>query len=489
MNNQKEKTININWKPDKKSSVPVYQQILDYFNKKISSGDWPIGAKLPSQRCMAQQFNINRSTLAMAVNELSSYGILEGKVGKGTVIKSNTWSLMIPSTIESWGNYIQSGLFKENVPTIQTINKLEFDEDFVRLGTGELSPSLFPTEMMQKIMKSLSNQISSLNYLEPLGLLELREALSKRLKKKGINAEPSNILITSGSLQALHLISICMLKRGTEVFIEAPSYLKSLQLFQSAGMNLKGINMDSQGMQYWNIAFSKTHNNRVLYTIPTHHNPTGIVMSERRRWELYKYCSDSMLPIIEDDAYGELWYENQPPKSLKSLDKNGLVIYLNTISKSLAPGLRLGWLVGPESVVARLGDVKMQVDYGSSSVSQLILKKLLETNEYDRYLDDLRKILKRRRDLMLLLLDRYFSDLGYWKIPRGGFYIWLVLKKDLSIDKLFYDAVEEKLLFNPGHVYDFKKNKSIRLSFAYIEEYKIETSIKKLSDLIRKYIK
>ncbi|MEG1573397.1 MAG: PLP-dependent aminotransferase family protein, partial [Bacteroidales bacterium] len=354
------KQIEIDWMPDKSSAEPLYKQIVSYLCRKISSGDWTVGSKLPSQRAMSTLFGVNRSTVVAALEELTAYGIIEADSGKGTVIASNTWSILMSSAPTDWGKYINSGYFKENMTTIQTINKQEFKEGMIRLGTGELSPSLFPTQIMKNILERLPDQIPSLNYLGPLGLLELREALSKRLATKGIDAPPSSILITSGSLQALQLISLCILKRGSTVYTEAPTYLKSLQLFQSAGIHLKGIPMDQEGLSYWHMKEITTRQeNALVYTIPTFQNPTGIVMSQERRTEFYRFCSNHRLPIIEDDAYGELWFEEEPPKSMKSMDHSGNVLYLGSISKTMAPGLRIGWIVGPSSVIERLGDVKM----------------------------------------------------------------------------------------------------------------------------------
>lgn len=489
------KEVTIEWIPDKNNKEPLYKQIVRFISTKIASGDWVIGSKLPSQRKLAEIFGVNRSTIMMAMEELSSYGILEGNAGKGTRVASNTWSLLMSAAPPDWGSYLTSGSFKANVPTIQIINKLEFEEDYIRLGTGELAPELFPKEMMREIFMRLPERIPSLNYLGSLGLLELREILSERLKKQGIQASPSSILITSGSLQALQLISVCMLPSGSTVYTEAPSYLKSLQVFQSAGMKLKGLPMDSEGLCHWHMATQSHHasnskgltkeKNSLLYTIPTFHNPTGAVMSTQRRKELFRFCNNQRLPIIEDNAYGELWFEEEPPKPLKTMDENGMILYLGTVSKTIAPGLRIGWLVGPESVVERLGDVKMQMDYGASSVSQWALYELFSTENYDIYLQQLRKKLKMRRDHALHALELYFKDIATWNVPKGSFYIWLKLHHNISTDDLFYAARKEKLLLNPGSVYDFEKNHALRLSYAYAKEEEIEYGLKKLSNIIR----
>lgn len=478
--------LNIEWQPDKSSKVPIYKQICEYISNKVASGDWLIGNKLPSQRKLAELFQVNRSTIVAAMEELTSYGILETGQGGGTRIASNTWSLFM-SAPPDWNKYIDSGHFKSNMPTIQIINKLEFDEKYIRLGTGELSPSLFPHDLMNKVFKKLPSRIPSLNYLGPLGLPELRRSLVKRLSAYGIESSESSIVITSGSLQALQLISVCMLKPGSTVFTEAPTYLKSLQVFQSAGMNLSGVPMDREGMMYWNI--NKNIENSLLYTIPTNQNPTGIIMSKERRKDLFNFCSGNRLPVIEDDAYRDLWFETPPPKPLKAMDKNGMILYLGTISKSLAPGLRIGWMVGPESVIYRAGDVKMQVDYGASSISQWALTEFLDSGYYDEYLIYLRKELKERRNFAVCLLDKYFKDLADWSIPEGGFYIWLRFKKPVSIEKLFQMSLENNILLNPGNIYDFSDNNALRLSYAYADLKDFEKAIKTLSDITLKCFK
>lgn len=478
--------ITIDWQPDKHNKEPVYQQIVDYISRKISCGDWTIGSKLPSQRILADRFGVNRSTVVRALEELCSYGVLEGHTGQGTVVTSNTWSVLMSTAPPDWGNYLRAGTFQENVPTIQAINKLEFKEGMIRLGTGELSPALFPSEMMRDIYGRLPERIPSLNYLGSLGLLELRQVLSRRLKKHGIDADPSCILITSGSLQALQLISVCMLKPGSVVYTEAPSYLKSLQVFPSAGMKLSGIPMDREGIQYWNIASeNKSLENSLLYTIPTYHNPTGTVMSEARRQELFRFCTNNRLPIIEDNAYGELWLEDEPPKPLKTMDRNGMILYLGTISKTLSPGLRIGWLVGPESVVERLGDVKMQIDYGASSLSQWSLAELFSSGLYDEYMNGLRQQLIMRRDLALSLLEKHFDGIAQWEVPKGSFYIWLRLTVDVPTDQLFQLMLKQQILINPGNVYDFGKNQAIRLSYSYAGEAELENAMIIMAQTIR----
>lgn len=507
----------VDWKPDAGKKTPIYRQIIDYVCQKVASGDWVIGSRLPSQRKLAELLGVNRSTVMSAMEELIAFGILEGQGGKGTRVASNTWSVLMSAAPPDWGSYIRSGSFAANVPVVQIINRLEFEDGYIRLGTGEIAPSMFPTKLMEEIFRKLPQKIRSLNYLGPQGLLPLRQELSKRLSSRGIDSPPESILITSGSLQALQLISVCMLKPGSVVYTEKPSYLKSLQVFPSAGMELAGVSMDGQGIMPWELAAEMERRNlcgaktpgreagrgvgretgrevkpeagreerqSLLYTIPSFQNPTGLVMSQERRVELFQLCSNQRLPMIEDDAYGELWLDEEPPRPIKTLDQNGMLLYLGTISKTLAPGLRVGWLAGPESVAERLGDVKMQVDYGASSLSQWALAELLAGGRYDDYLVSLRRELRERRDLALGILERNFKELAQWDRPSGGFYIWLRLKKQVNTDHLFHQAAEAGLLLNPGSIYDFAKNQALRLSYAYAEPAELETGLIRLAELL-----
>lgn len=481
--------VQLNWRPNKNSAMPIYQQIVQFVCSKVGSGQWPVGTRLPSQRTLAQLFSVNRSTVTTALEELMSYGVVATYGSAGTQIISNTWALLLSNHTPNWNHYLSSGSFKANQVAIQIINQLEFSPAYTRLGTGELDTRLFPKEMWQKVLQSVGQSVTSLGYLEPLGLLPLRQAISDYLRSQGIDAPPACILITSGSLQALQLISVGLLQPGSTIYTEAPSYLKSLQLFQSSGMQLQGIPMEQKGisLQVLEAALQRKHRHAspILYTIPTNQNPTGITMDQQRRHTLMELCSKYQLPIIEDGAYQDLYFEQQP-QALKTLDKTGMVIHLGSVSKSLAPGLRVGWIVAAEPIVQRLSDVKMQMDYGASSVSQWIVTEFFRKNFYTSYLQNLRNILKQRRDAALTTLEQHFSDLATWNKPQGGFYIWLTLQKKISMEQLFQQAIQTNLLLNPGGLYDFQDNSALRLSYAYTTCEEFATAAEQLSQLIRR---
>ncbi|UED68285.1 PLP-dependent aminotransferase family protein [Brevibacillus sp. HD3.3A] len=478
--------LTIDWKPDKAGDMPVYAQIVAYIKGKIAGGEWPINSKLPAQRALAAAFGVNRSTVVTALEELKAEGLIEATVGSGSVVCNNSWSLLATTPPPDWLGYVQSGTHLPNLPTIQEINRYEPDPRYIRLGTGELSPRLIPTAEMEDVLADLRGKMTQLGYPEPKGLLPLREAISAHLLTRGIAASPASILVVSGALQALQLISLGILHKGSTILLEQPSYLFSLPLFQSSGMRLAGVPMDEQGISPQALTRQKQlHNGALLYTIPAFHNPTSILMSEQRRRQIMATCEKAQLPILEDDVYGELWLDAPGPAPLKASDRSGLVLYMGSLSKTLSPGLRIGWIVGPQPVIERLADVKMQIDYGSSALSQWAATEWLTSGRYERHLRHIRQSLRVRRDRMCELLARWFGDLADWHVPQGGFYVWLRLRQAVSMRKLFTQALAEGILLNPGYVYDQTDSQHLRLSYAYADEAEMERALHTVAKLLR----
>lgn len=474
--------ITIQWQPTAQNKTPLYQQIVNYCLHEIETGNWALGDQLPPQRELATQLAVNRSTVSQAMNQLVDYGVISGKRGGGTTIISNTWSLMMTKAPVNWQDYIQSGHFKANLHTIQTINSRETNMP-IRLGTGELAPDFLPHDLFQTALTRVGQKLQQLNYLEPQGLLALREQLAQRLQQWQMDVTADNILITSGSLQALQLISLSLLKDHATVYTETPTYLNSLQIFQSANVALRGLPLTRTGVAYWQMP--KTTQQKLLYVIPSFQNPTGQVMTLKHRQDLLEFAQRRQLPIIEDSAYQDLWFDTQPPVPLKALDTHGAVIYLGSSSKILAPGLRLGWVVAAKPIISRLADVKMQTDYGASSLSQLALAEILGDPAFDTYLDQTRAKLAQRAQQAVASLDRYLAPCAKWTAPTGGFYIWLKLNNEIHIDQLFEAALARGVLINPGDLYADTHVQALRLSYAYATPEQFAEGCRILRELIQ----
>ncbi|KAB2495243.1 MocR-like pyridoxine biosynthesis transcription factor PdxR [Priestia endophytica] len=467
-----------------KSSIPKYEKIMRYMKEKISNGEWPIGSKIPSQRQLAKEFNVNRSTVITALEELIADGLLEAQMGVGTIVTNNTWNLLSSSL--NWNTHVEAGMLKQSRSTVQEINNSESQQQFIQLSKGELSSDMFPLQKMKEIINKVSNHITPFGYEEPKGYLPLRKAVSAYLHKMNVNVSPSSILIVSGALQALQLVSIGLLHKGSTVLLEKPSYLYSLRIFQSAGINLTGIPLDQEGLLVQHLEHvKKKRKEAVLYTNPCFHNPTGTLMSEKRRKNIIETCTKHQIPIIEDDIYRELWFEEAPPLPLKSLDQTGHVLYVGSLSKTLTPGLRIGWIAAPEPVINRLADIKMQIDYGSSSLSQRVAAEWLQSGLYEEHVKKVRENLLERKNVALKLIKQHLEGLAIWEKPQGGFFVWIHILAPISMKSLYARARTQGILLNPGHIYHEQSSRYIRLSYAYASMQDLEVGIKKLGLLIR----
>jgi GntR family transcriptional regulator of abcA and norABC len=467
------------------SSLPLRRQVEEYIVTKITKGEWAVGSRLPSQRLLAEQLQVNRSTVTAAFEALAAQGLIAGHHGGGTKVINNTWGIIANRVPADWGAHVESGQFKPNLPMIHTINEAEFMPDIIRLGTGELSPELIPSDDLARLFSGMPPQVISLGYSEPKGNLRLREEISRHLKRNGIGANPDSILVVSGALQALQLISIGLLDRGSALLLEKPSYLYSVHVFQSSGMRFFGLPMDSKGLIPDQLtAVKKETGKAIVYTIPSFHNPTGALMDLPRRKAILDVCDKERLPLIEDDVYHDLWIDAPPPPSLKSMDHSGNVLYIGSLSKTLSPGLRIGWVVGARPVIDRLADIKMQSDYGSSSLSQWAAEECLRTGMYERHACFVRSQLRERRDYLLDLLSAYFKDLAEWRKPAGGFYIWLKLIPTIDPHELFDRAMKQGILLNSGVLYDRSARHYLRLSYAYASMKDMERAIPALRNLV-----
>lgn len=468
------------WKPNRQSHLTINEQIVEWIKSRIESGDWAVGAKIPTQRQLTTQFDVNRSTVQLAIDELKADGLLESKMGSGVFVANNSWNVLLNKSQPNWQQHIESSIHKPNYHTIQLINEYEQYDHIIRLGTGELSPDLLPTKQIEQSLKEISLDSKAIGYSSPRGSEKLRGILCNYLTKRGIQAAPDNILIVSGALQALQLISIGLLQEGSIVFHEQPSYLNSVHPFQSAGMRMVSVSRNTNLKD--NLRALKRKRQSLFYCVPTLHNPTGYNWSLNEKKDLYHACNELQIPIIEDDVYHELLFEDSLP-AIKSFDTSGQVLYIGSVSKTLSPGLRIGWIVAPVPVIERLADIKMQTDYGSSAFSQEIVAHWISKGLYEQHLDTLRSQLKHRATFVENILESQFKNLATWKKSEGGFYIWLRFNEPIVNKNLFLKLLQQNVLINPGYIYDSSDLHHIRLSYAYASMEELSLGLSRLLEL------
>ncbi|OEC01499.1 GntR family transcriptional regulator [Lysinibacillus sphaericus] len=476
----------MNWQPTRQGNRTLQQQIVTWITERIERGDWVAGTKLPTQRQLAMQLGVNRSTVQQALEELKAAGILETTIGSGIYVANTSWHSLIKQRQPNWQTYIETSLHKPNYHTIQLINEYEQRDNIIRLGTGELAPSLLPTSEIEASLKEISLLPKVLGYSSPQGNKQLREAICQYVQKRGIQAQPENVCIVSGGLQALQLIAVGLLEQGSIVFQEQTSYLNSVHPFQSVGMQMVAIDRDEGLAQ--TLVHKKRKRQAVFYVVPTLNNPTGGVWTSLEKKQLYKACKQCRIPIIEDDVYHELLFNEGSP-SIKSLDDSGQVLYIGSVSKTLSPGLRIGWLIGPTTVIERLADIKMQTDYGSSAISQEIVLHWLRTGKYECHIVGLRQALQQRANFVEQLLHEKIKDIASWEQSKGGFYIWLKFHAPIVDKAFFIKLLQYNVLINPGYIYDAQDAQHIRLSYAYATPEELQYGIEMLVQVAKSHSK
>ncbi|NHC41112.1 PLP-dependent aminotransferase family protein [Bacillus sp. MM2020_1] len=473
----------MNWKPDRTNKRPIYKQIADYIEQGISTGQFSPETMLPSERALAEVLKVNRSTVVAAYEELQSMGIVERKKGSGTIVSTDIWGLE-HRRIPNWSRYLERGSFLPNLPVVQRIRKETQENDLINMASGELSPSLFPNKQFQRIL-SERPFTGYLGYDDPQGSEELRGTIATHVKEyKNINTVSSSILITSGAQQALHLIVQCLLKPGDAVAIEDPSYCYSLPIFHTAGLKIYRLPVDSHGVNPDDLVhFHKKHRIRMIFLNPDYQNPTGTVLSMERRKQILNLSAEYGIPIIEDDPYSLTSFDGVVNSTLKSMDDNGNVLYISSLSKIIASGLRIGWVIGPAKVVQRLADAKQQVDFGHSIFPQWVANQFLGSEYFHPHIHFLRKQLKQRRDQIVLSLKQLLDDKFSFSIPNGGIHLWCKLNEPIDEQKLLEESIRKGIAIVPGGILGSEKGCQ-RLTYGRVETSSIHEGIERFSEAL-----
>ncbi|MFJ7646149.1 PLP-dependent aminotransferase family protein [Lysinibacillus sp. NPDC097279] len=475
----------MDWKPDRKAKKAIYKQLAEYIEKGIADGTFPPDKPLPSERYLASTLNVNRSTVVHAYDELESLGLIDRTRGSGTTISKDIWGIT-KKRIPSWNRYIEAGSFLPSLPVMQKIRKEAVEHKLINLASGELSEDLFPKKFLSEITSTRSF-IGSLGYDHPQGNEILRSTLSKHVKRsRGIETSPSSILITSGAQQALHLIVQCLLKPGDAIAIEDPSYNYNLPTFKSAGIQIHYLPVDKDGINPEDLQkLYKKHRIKMIFLNPYFQNPTGYLMNQRKREAILDISSKLGIPVVEDDPYSLTAFSGEKISTLKSLDRNGNVLYISSLSKIVASGLRIGWIIGPTSVIERLSDAKQQIDFGHSSYTQWIANDFLESENFHTHIKSLIKELEKRRDTIIKSLDTYLKGLVEYSIPQGGIHIWCKILKSFNETQLLEASIQQGVIYAPGSTLG-SNDGFVRFTFAREDEESINEGIKRFAQALHK---
>ena len=386
---------------------------------------------------------------------------------------------------------------------IRELLKITQRPEVISLAGGLPAPEVFPVEQFQQACtRTLANNgPMALQYGATEGYQSLRELLARNMARYGIVASAENVMITSGSQQALDLIAKLLINRGDRLLVEAPTYLGALQAFNVFGADYIPVAMDNDGIRTDMMEEALRSGPKFMYILPNFQNPSGVTMSASRRRELVDLADKHGVPIIEDDPYGQLRYEGDHLPSLVVLDRDrhnghdkhyelGNVIYLSTFSKTLAPGLRLGWIVAPQEVITKLAQLKQGADLHTSTFNQIVAYEVAKDGFLDEHVRVIRRVYRERRDVMLAALDEFFPEGCSWTHPKGGLFLWVTLPAGLKSSELFNVALEENVAFVPGASFyampDEVGARQLRLNFSNATPERIREGIRRLANAVKR---
>lgn len=379
---------------------------------------------------------------------------------------------------------------------IRELLKLTQQPDIISFAGGLPNPESFPVDTIKKIIDSLLETEGAriLQYGSTEGVNSFRDALSEMMRNKyGVSVTKDNILVTAGSQQALYLLAKIFINPGDKVIIEAPTYIGILTAFQSYKPEYKEIEMDDDGMrtdlleETLRSMRKEGDKPKMIYTIPTFQNPAGVTMSLDRRKHLIELSEDYDVLIVEDDPYGELRYSGEPLPLLKSLDRNHNVIYLGTFSKILSPGFRMAHLIAHEEIIHKAVLAKQGIDLCTNTVGQFVAREYISRGYLENHIPKIIELYKRKRDLMLDMLEDHFPDGVKWTKPDGGMFLWVTLPDGMDAEKMFHRAIQHKVAYVIGSAFFPRRNhkNTMRLNFTYPTDEQIKEGVVRLSKVIR----
>jgi len=377
---------------------------------------------------------------------------------------------------------------KMNPSVIREILKVTERPGIISLAGGLPSPKTFPISAFADACANVLHKDgqAALQYAASEGYGPLREAVSQMLPW---DVDPAQVLITTGSQQGLDLIAKVLLDPGSRVLVETPTYLGALQAFSPMEPTPVSVASDDEGVIVEDMV-AKSKDARFIYLLPNFQNPTGRTMTEERRAAASAAAAKAGLPIIEDNPYGELWFDEAPPLPLTARNPDGC-IYLGSFSKVLAPGLRLGFLVAPKSIFPKLLQAKQAADLHTPSFNQRMVSEVMKEGFLNKHVPTIRALYKRQRDVMLAALTREMNGLQVqFNKPNGGMFLWLRLPPGVDAVALLPKAVERGVAFVPGVPFYAGEGdaRTLRLSFVTATDEEIDTAIAALADAIREQL-
>lgn len=472
---------------DRSAAEPLFLQIKRALADRIRSGLLAEGERLPAVREMAGRMGVSPVTVVQAYAALEAAGLVDREQGRGVFVRNR--SALVGAPARPAGGHLWQRAVADYVPRSLSWHILPGDRpaEVIPMQIATVGADLLPVQdLVSDLRHVVANNPSIWGVYSPVaGEPSLREAIATHLRSGGIPVSAGEVLVTHGSQQGIDLAARSFIGPGDAVAMESPTYPPAIDAFKARGARIHPIPVDSEGMQVERLA--AIPGLKMLYLVPTFQNPTGALLSRRRRRELMALARERSFIILEDEPWREISFGNAPPPPLKSQDPDGHVIYVKSYSKMLSVGIRIGALAASGSFFQRLLAAKAIADHGTALLPQMAVQPFVSSPRLARHLKRLVPLLAERREAVLTALERHAPRGVRWNRPAGGLSVWVTLPEGLDAEQLLPGATDRGLAFAPGIGFypgDPDLNR-LRLTFGSASPEELQRGVAILCDLIR----
>jgi DNA-binding transcriptional MocR family regulator len=479
------------------SDIFLYESVAKSLEAAITEGVFKVGDRLPSIRQVCQKYEVNASTAVRAYEELEQRDLVEPRERSGYFVKHKTLINNILPVINKQDLTVYD---IDVVHILKKLNQAKSNKNIVALSASVPDSHLIPQKKIARIIRQITAQEleKSLMYDSMAGLTELRQEIAKHYSSSIPNLNSDGITITNGCLEAINLCLRATVQQGDTIAVTLPCYFGILRALQAFGLKVVEIPRNIGGNDMKNLPNTEgfdvlqleklisEKNIKAILCLANFNNPDGLSISDENKKQMAAMAARLKIPIIEDDIYTDLHFSEHRPLSIKAYDKAGWVVLCSSFSKILAPGLRVGWVVGGR-FHEKLENLKFTSNYSVPIFNQLIVKHLMHNNGLERHLKTMRRVLIKQYYLYRNCIEKNFPDGMPMSNPQGGFVLWLELPKTIEVLKLYNKALESGVAFSIGQLFSPSKAYSncIRISFSKAWNLETENAIKKLGSLVK----
>lgn len=481
------------------SNVPLYKQIGEGLRREIASGQIHAETRLPSSRQLARDLAVSRITVANAYADLIADGVIEARPGAGTFVLP-PWPLAVAddgptvdATLPAWQHGLRTHAYPERDRMLRQVLRGPLVSGTISFAWGAGDPRIVPTTEFRRVITEVLDEdgAAALGPEQADGYPPLRRGLTAYLRQLGLDVGPEDILITAGTQQAIAMVTSTLVQPGDRVVVEYPTWPGALDAFTARGAVIIGVPMDDEGMCARQLQrVLEREQPRLIYTVPTFQNPTGIVMSASRRRAMVTLAARAGVPIFEDDHVREVRFGSPIPPPLAAFDRSGNVIHASSFTKSLIPALRLGYVVARGPLRESLVSLKRTSDLFSSTLMQRALARYLDQGAVQRHWRRVSRVYRHRHAVMLAALEQHFPPGATWTGVAGGLVLWVGVPPGISVTALFDAALREGVSFVAGAAFFPEPDDQpfLRLNFAAIDEDDITRGVAILGRVLGEHL-